>query len=151
MTTIKISLPIIPKAQARARSTFRTKTGKIGVYKDKKQDQAEQNLCALLLPYQPERPLEGPLVLRVTVGLPIPASWPKKRQAAAQEGHEQPTGKPDLDNLVKHLKDCLTAVGFWRDDKQVVELYAEKTYSLNPGWIVELWYSDLGKFGNSTR
>ena len=30
------------------------------------------------------------------------------------------TTKPDTDNLVKTLKDCMTVVGFWKDDSSVV-------------------------------
>jgi Holliday junction resolvase RusA-like endonuclease len=107
-------------------------------YKAAKQRQAEENLCALLLPYRPETPLEGPLWLTVLACLPIPGSWSQKKQTDAQQGRIRPTSKPDLDNLVKHMKDCLTDAGFWRDDKQVVWLEAGKLYDQTPGWKVEL-------------
>jgi len=135
---LKFSIPIIPRAQARARSTYNHKIGRVVVYPDKKQRQAEENLCALLLPYRPETPLDGPLVLTVFAYMPIARSWPKKRQDDAVHGRERPTGIPDLDNLVKHVKDCMTNVGFWRDDKQVVRLMAAKHYSLCPCWYIEL-------------
>jgi Holliday junction resolvase RusA-like endonuclease len=133
---ILFTLPIIPKAQARARHG-RTKAGFSMTYKSAEQRKAEENLCALLLPFRPERPLEGPLKLDVYAAMPIPASWSKKRQEAAKDHREWPTGKPDLDNLVKHLKDCMTQVGFWRDDKQVVILEARKYYAHGaPQWNV---------------
>jgi len=134
---MKFVIPIIPRAQARARHG-RTKSGFSITYKSAEQRQAEENLCALLLEFRPERPLDGPLALKVIASLPIPQSWPMKRRKAAIEGRELPTGKPDLDNLVKHLKDCMTQVGFWHDDKQVVLLNAGKIYSPIPGWEVEL-------------
>lgn len=36
------------------------------------------------------------------------------------------TTKPDTDNLQKLLKDCMTKVGFWEDDAQVVKEEVEK-------------------------
>jgi Holliday junction resolvase RusA-like endonuclease len=137
MTPITFTIPIVPRGQARARHG-RTKAGFSVTYKSNEQRQAEENLCALLLPYRPEKPLEGPLGLVVEISMPIPPSWSKKRQEAAEANQELPTGKPDLDNMIKHLKDCLTQVGFWLDDKQVVFLMAAKHYSRTPGWYVKL-------------
>jgi len=45
--------------------------------------------------------------------------------------------KPDLDNLVKFVKDCLNGIA-WRDDSQVIELSAIKMYDRNPRTIVEI-------------
>lgn len=39
---------------------------------------------------------------------------------------EYRTTKPDTDNLQKLLKDCMTAVGFWKDDAQVASEICEK-------------------------
>ena len=138
---IIFTLPIIPRGQARVRATARLINGRpVGrIYKGKGQDQAEENLCALLLPYRPEKPLEGPLNLAIYAQMPIPRSWPKKRQAAAQDGRVWPTGIPDVDNLVKHMMDCMKQVGFFIDDRQVVILSARKYYGPGaPRWHVEL-------------
>ena len=136
--SLSFTLPILPRAQARARHG-RTKSGLSVTYKSDAQHQAEENLCALLLPHRPPDPLEGPLKLDLVAWMPIPPSWTQKRQAAAKAGELWPTGKPDLDNLVKHLKDCMTATGFWRDDKQVVDLHALKKYTpYAPAWNVVL-------------
>ena len=43
--------------------------------------------------------------------------------------------KPDTDNLQKLLKDCMTKVGFWKDDAQVVREIAEKRWSDEPSGI----------------
>lgn len=37
--------------------------------------------------------------------------------------------KPDLDNLEKAVLDCLTVVGFWKDDCQVVHLQSTKNWA----------------------
>jgi len=46
------------------------------------------------------------------------------------------TSKPDTDNLQKALKDCMTKVGFWKDDALVVHDTVSKIYNDVPGiWI----------------
>ena len=39
------------------------------------------------------------------------------------------TTKPDIDNLQKLLKDCMTDLGYWKDDAQVASEIAEKFWS----------------------
>ena len=48
--------------------------------------------------------------------------------------------KPDLDNLLKNIMDCMTKLQFWRDDSLVFETHAVKRYEDNLGsrWEVEL-------------
>lgn len=41
--------------------------------------------------------------------------------------------KPDTDNLQKLLKDCMTDVGFWKDDALVVSEIIEKFWAEVPG------------------
>ena len=75
--------------------------------------------------------LVGPLEVRVSISVGIPASWSKKRRQQALSGAEMPTGKPDLDNAVKLLLDSLNGILF-RDDAQVVSLTVRKSYAENP-------------------
>lgn len=63
---------------------------------------------------------EGPVRLLVSFYLPRPKSLPKRVEAH--------TKKPDLDKLVRSVKDALTKV-VWNDDAQVVQLKAEKHYA----------------------
>lgn len=44
--------------------------------------------------------------------------------------------KPDLDNLAKQLKDAMTRMRFWEDDRQIVRLVCEKRYSETPCWEI---------------
>lgn len=46
--------------------------------------------------------------------------------------------KPDTDNLQKLLKDCMTAVGFWKDDAQVASEIVEKFWADVPGIYVQV-------------
>ena len=44
--------------------------------------------------------------------------------------------KPDTDNLQKALLDCMTKLGFWKDDAQVCSQIVEKFWSTVPGVFV---------------
>lgn len=135
---MKIIIPIIPTAQMRARHGV--VNGFSRTYKDKMQAQRESVLMALLAKFQPAEPMQGELLLGVKAYLPIPASRPKKWREAAASGDVRPTTKPDLDNLLKHVKDCLSMMRFWGDDKQVVGYLpgTGKYYSESPRWEVEI-------------
>ena len=126
-------LPIIPKAQQRARHT---RTG--CAYKSAAQEGNEMALEAMLMPYRPLWPLKGPVRLVFTAYMPTPASTSKKRREAMLEGKIGHVVRPDVDNLSKQLLDAMTRLRFWEDDRQVVELVARKRYDENPRWVVEV-------------
>lgn len=46
--------------------------------------------------------------------------------------------KPDLDNSTKLVQDCLTRLGFWKDDRYVVSLIAEKFWADMPGIFIRI-------------
>lgn len=46
--------------------------------------------------------------------------------------------KPDTDNLQKMLKDCMTLVGFWKDDCLVASEVCEKFWSDIPGIYIKI-------------
>lgn len=141
---MKFVIHITPKGQMRSRSrAFKAKKdGKIRSrnYKAPKQVAEEEALMALLDEFQPKEPMQGQLLLGVKAYLPIPASKPKNWKAAALVGTIRPTTKPDLDNLLKHVKDCLSMLGFWGDDRQVVGYlpHTGKYYSDRPRWEIEI-------------
>jgi Holliday junction resolvase RusA-like endonuclease len=74
------------------------------------------------------RPLLGPLGLCVEIERAVPPSWSKKKRAAALAGEIKPTGKPDLDNVVKLLGDALNKIA-WDDDSQIVTLTVVRIFS----------------------
>ena len=91
-------------------------------------------------------PLEGPLRLEMSIVAPIPASWAKKKQAAARDGTLRPTGKPDLDNFMKVIDAANLVV--WIDDSQIVDARLTKTYGDKPGvWIRVQPLTTEGVFG----
>jgi Holliday junction resolvase RusA-like endonuclease len=65
-----------------------------------------------------DAPLEGPLTLVVRFTLVRPPSW-SRRPTKAYPWPSVPYKKPDLDNLIKPVKDALTGIA-WGDDAQVV-------------------------------
>ena len=136
--SMKIVIPIIPRGQHRARHGVQN--GFSRTYKDPKQKHEEDVLQAFLVEHRPAEPLAGPVLLGVRLYLPIPISKPKKWRAEASAGIIRPTVKPDLDNAMKHLKDCLTTMRFWEDDRQVVEYLpgTGKYYSDQPRWEIEI-------------
>ena len=47
--------------------------------------------------------------------------------------------KPDLDNLLKAATDCLTALGAWKDDSQIVHAMVSKEWTLKPRSFTEFY------------
>ena len=75
-------------------------------------------------------PLSGPLLVDMVALMPIPQSWPKKRQEAARNGTELPTKKPDWDNFGKVVDACNLVV--WVDDAQIICGTVSKFYHDKP-------------------
>lgn len=69
----------------------------------------------------------------------VPASWSKKKTAAALDGTTLPVTKPDIDNVVKAVFDGLNGV-LWTDDVLVVDTRIRKRYAATPGVRVEVWH-----------
>jgi Holliday junction resolvase RusA-like endonuclease len=68
-----------------------------------------------------------PIDLKLEFHMPFPASISKKKK----ESGLFHTKKPDLDNLIKFVKDCANGI-LWHDDSQVVRVEAVKCYRDNP-------------------
>lgn len=70
--------------------------------------------------FRPEKPSYKPIKLEVFLYFDV-----KERK---KWGSYKDT-KPDCDNYVKEIKDIMTALGFWGDDAQVVDLRVVKRYA----------------------
>lgn len=64
----------------------------------------------------PDSPAVEPIRLSVTFLFPRPGRLNKKSSPPGRIPH---TAKPDIDNALKAVMDCLTQIGVWCDDKQV--------------------------------
>ena len=80
---------------------------------------------------------ESPLKATVIIGCPIPRSYTKKRQALCRDRVLVPDKKPDIDNILKAVFDALNGYAF-EDDVQIVQVYAEKQYAVEPFVEVEI-------------
>ena len=86
---------------------------------------------------------EGPILLTCVFTMPIPKGMKKRDVTLAEAGQMYHTKKPDLDNLVKFVKDCLNGLA-WHDDSQVVKLTATKNYGRNPRTVIWIHGQDTG-------
>ncbi len=75
--------------------------------------------------------LKRPVALHLTLNMPIPASWSKKRQDLALRGLIGATVKPDVDNVMKALADAMNGI-VYADDKQIVSATIVKQYATVP-------------------
>lgn len=126
MAAISFTVPGEPVAKGRARAFVRN--GHVAHYTPEKTARYE-NLVRLAAQQAMagRLPIEGAVNLTVVAYLGIPVSWSLKKQRAAAVGEVFPTKKPDLDNILKAIKDGMNGVA-WRDDAQVVQVVASKDY-----------------------
>lgn len=110
----------LPKSRPRV---VRLPNGRVHTFTPGATKAWEESIQGQALAYRPERLLDGPLALTVIFHLLRPKSLPKKRR--------WPDKRPDLDNLLKSVKDALNGV-IWRDDAQIITLDARKYYGDAP-------------------
>ena len=133
---ISFTIPGEPTAKGRARSFVRN--GHVAHYTPEKTARyenlvrlaAQQAMCG-------KAPIDGACALVVRAFLGIPASWSQKKQKAAAIGEITPTKRPDLDNIVKAIKDGANGMA-WRDDSQVIDVLASKRYGTVPRVEIEI-------------
>ena len=133
---ISFQLPICPVAQMRSQP-FVVK-GHAMMHKASKQTRHEEQLMQLLALHKPEIPLQGSIELWMYAYLPIPQSKPQWFREASDQKIVTPDKKPDLDNILKHIKDCMERMGFYNNDSQIVKITAHKYYSISPHWEIRL-------------
>lgn len=100
------------------------------IYKPEKIKQAKKELIKHLMPFKPKEQMQGPIELKVVWLFP---------RGKRHKHFEWRVTRPDTDNLEKMLKDCMTEVGFWKDDALVVSETVYKIWSDEPtGISIEL-------------
>jgi len=125
-----IPLKKIPSVTVQQRRVISQGKGKRALFIDTPEIANARMLYeAHLSQHKPKEPATGPISLKVY--------W------CYQETKKHPAGswkvsRPDTDNLEKMFKDCMTKVGFWKDDAQVVEETIGKGYEKYEGIYVKI-------------
>ena len=86
------------------------KNGKPHFFEPPKLLEARAKYMSSLAPFVPKHAFNGPVHLTV--------KWIFPMVKGSRNGQYKHT-KPDTDNLQKLLKDCMTELGFWKDDALV--------------------------------
>lgn len=137
----KLSFTIPGDVQAQQRPKF-SRMGKGVSVRDPKESKDYKAFVRLVAAeYAPEELIVEPVKLNISVYRKIPKSFSKKKNNEAVEGILRPITKPDIDNLVKGIKDGCSKV-LWHDDSQVISLVANKYYSDNPRAEVTIEWGD---------
>jgi Holliday junction resolvase RusA-like endonuclease len=133
---VSFTVPGEPIGKGRPRAT--TRAGHAALYTPKKTANYESLIAhAAHQAMAGAVPLECACQVQLSITVGVPASWSKKKQAAALLGEVLPTKKPDTDNVVKAVFDGMNGV-VWRDDVQAVDLFVRKRYGSTPGVFVRV-------------
>lgn len=133
---ICFAVPGQPQGKGRARAFLRR--GHIRHYTPDKTHDYERTISILAKAAMHGRaPTLQPVQVDLILWFEVPGSWPKWKRDRALDGVIAPTVKPDVDNVVKAIKDALNGIA-WHDDCQVVRLSVVKKYSQEPGVLVDV-------------
>ncbi len=121
-----ITIPIRPKPAPRPRVT------KNGTYNNK--DYTDYKKTIGLIAKTMVKPSDKPLSMSIDFVYKKPESWSKKKKLETVFH----TSKPDLDNLIKGVKDALNGIAY-KDDSQVCRLSnVDKYYGEEDQIIIEI-------------
>jgi len=131
---IELIIPGKPIAKKRPRFVRRGKF--VGTYNDQETEEGRfiLEVKSQLSGYDI---ITGPVKLTTTFFMPIPKSTSKKKKAQMLRGEIKHSKKPDFDNLVKFVCDCLNGI-IWKDDSQVYISSVLKMYSENPMTVITI-------------
>ncbi len=137
---IEFTIPGEPVSQGRPRAGKRR--GKTVMYDPKESKDYKQYVSLIARQHAPKTVLEGALSVRMKIFRPIPKATTKKDRALISEGIKRPVVKADIDNYSKSVLDALNNI-IYKDDSQVVDLYASKYYSDNPRVEIKIQEIDI--------
>lgn len=126
---ISFFLPIKPPTVTHQEKSIHVVNGKPIPYEPANLKAARSKLMAYLGQHAPVIPFRGAVRLITKWCFPI---------AGKYENGQWKTTKPDTDNLQKLLKDCMTDLGYWKDDAQVASEVIEKFWAAVPGIFIAI-------------
>jgi Holliday junction resolvase RusA-like endonuclease len=121
---MKFTIPGEPTGKARPRVT------RWGTHNTEKTILYE-NLVKMCYQEQCNTYTEKPLKAYIEIYYGIPKSTPKKNIELMLDGEIRPCKKPDIDNVCKIIFDALNGIAY-KDDTQIIQLYATKYYGEAP-------------------
>lgn len=124
---LEFFMAMLPPTVTHQEKKWRVVNGKPVPYEPAEVKTARAKLTDHLAGYRPAAPMRGAVQLVVKWCFPC---------GVRHGDGEWRTTKPDTDNLQKLLKDCMTDVGFWTDDAQVVSEICEKFWAERPGLYI---------------
>jgi Holliday junction resolvase RusA-like endonuclease len=101
------------------------------MYDPKESREYKEYVALIARQHAPKKPIEGALSVNIKIYRQIPKSTTKKDRALFLAGIKRPIVKSDTSNYVKGIEDALNGI-IYKDDSQIVDLYAAKYYSDNP-------------------
>jgi Holliday junction resolvase RusA-like endonuclease len=134
MNELILNIPGNPLAKKRPRFARR---GKFVTTYNAQESEEGKFICLMQSQLNGHDPIPAgtPIKLNLIFYMPIPESISKKKLQAGIFH----TKKPDLDNLIKFVKDCLNGV-VWHDDSQVNDIQASKVYNVSPSTVIKLMW-----------
>lgn len=121
-------MAMVPPTVTHQEKQVRVVNGKPMFYEPQELKAARSKLEAYLAQHKPDQKYGGPVELVATWCFP---------RGNHKDGEYRIT-KPDTDNLQKLLKDCMTEVGFWKDDALVCREIVEKFWAEIPGIFIRV-------------
>lgn len=131
-------MPMIPPTVTAQEHRITSISGRPVVYDSAEIKEAKAKLRAYLSKHKPQQPF--------TSAVQLVTKWCFPIKGRHQNG-DYKTSKPDTDNIQKLLKDCMTKLGFWKDDALVCSEIIEKFWADTPGIFIRI--EELPKNGCS--
>ncbi|MGE4272083.1 MAG: RusA family crossover junction endodeoxyribonuclease [Desulfitobacterium sp.] len=126
--TTEFFLAMLPPTKTHQQKKARCVNGKPQFYEPDELKAVRAKLTAHLAGHVPEQKYTG------AVRLITKWCFPKGKQP---DGAYKTT-KPDTDNMIKLLKDCMTTLGYWTDDSLVASEITEKFWAETPGIYIKI-------------
>lgn len=137
--TMDFFLQMIPPTVTHQEHKVMVKRGKPVFYEPPELKAARSKLMDALARRRPDHPFDGALRLTTKWIWPLDAyKVGRLMQTGKHDYAEYKVTKPDTDNIIKMLKDCMTKCKFWHDDAQVASEITEKFLGMHPGIYVRI-------------
>jgi Holliday junction resolvase RusA-like endonuclease len=130
----ELCLMIPGKPIAKKRPRFARRGNFVTTYNDQQTEEGKF-ICLMQTQTKQHKPIPAgtAIYLNLYFLLPIPKGTSQKKIDSGL-AH---TKRPDLDNLIKFVKDCANGI-LWHDDSQVVSVEAHKYYGTEPATKIQI-------------